>query len=68
MHIATKIKINVTPDQEYVLWQLSNNCRLIYNFALAERKQRYRENLQKEKNERAFIGYVEQAYQLPEIK
>lgn len=68
MHIATKIKINVTPDQEYVLWQLSNNCRLIYNFALAERKQRYQENLQKEKNERAFIGYVEQANQLPEIK
>jgi putative transposase len=68
MHIATKIKVNVTPEQEHVLWQLSNNCRLLYNFALAERKRNYQDNLQKEKTERTFIGYVEQANQLPDIK
>ncbi len=68
MYITTKIKIDVTSEQEYVLWQLSNNCRLIYNFALAERNRFYQDNLQKEKNDRIFIGYVEQANQLPEIK
>ncbi|WP_394339220.1 MULTISPECIES: helix-turn-helix domain-containing protein [unclassified Methanoculleus] len=34
---ATKIKIPVTPVQADVLWHLSEKCRLLYNFALAER-------------------------------
>ncbi|MBP7410479.1 MAG: helix-turn-helix domain-containing protein, partial [Methanoculleus sp.] len=32
MHITTKIKIQVTPDQADVLWHLSEKCRLLYNF------------------------------------
>ncbi|WP_394339328.1 helix-turn-helix domain-containing protein [Methanoculleus sp. UBA340] len=44
MHIATKIKIPVTPVQADVLCHLSEKCRLLYNFALAERNQNYQEN------------------------
>jgi hypothetical protein len=34
MHIAAKIRNLVTPEQEDVLWQLSEKCRLVYNVAL----------------------------------
>ncbi|WP_349680744.1 helix-turn-helix domain-containing protein [Methanoculleus sp. UBA303] len=33
MHVAAKIRIQVTPEQEGVLWQLSEKCRFVYNFA-----------------------------------
>jgi putative transposase len=42
MHVAAKIRIQVTPEQEDVLWHLSEKCRLIYNFALAERNRNNR--------------------------
>ena len=38
MHLTKKIKINPTEEQVDVLWQLSEQCRCLYNFALAERK------------------------------
>ncbi|MCE5337079.1 MAG: transposase [Methanomicrobiaceae archaeon] len=66
MHIATKIKILVTPDQADVLWHLSEKCRLLYNFALAERNQNYQEN--KDQPDKQYIGYVQQANALPELK
>ena len=66
MHIATKIKIQVTPEQADVLWHLSEKCRLLYNFALAERNQNYQEN--KDRPDKQYIGYVQQANALPELK
>ena len=44
MYITTKIKVQVTPEQEDILLHLSERCRLLYNFALAERKANYQEN------------------------
>nr|WP_229391053.1 helix-turn-helix domain-containing protein [Methanosarcina sp. DH2] len=39
MHLTKKIKINPTEEQVDVLWQLSEQCRRLYNSALAERKE-----------------------------
>ena len=36
MHLAYSIKIFPTQEQEDVLWNLSDRCRLLYNFALQE--------------------------------
>ncbi|MFA5408898.1 MAG: transposase [Bacilli bacterium] len=66
MHIATKIKIHVDPDQADVLWHLSEKCRLLYNFALAERNQNYQENT--DRPDKQYIGYVQQANALPDLK
>ncbi|WP_082088097.1 MULTISPECIES: helix-turn-helix domain-containing protein [unclassified Methanosarcina] len=41
MHLTKKIKINPTEEQVDVLWQLSEQCRCLYNFVLAERKKRF---------------------------
>jgi putative transposase len=41
MQLTQKIRIYPSPEQEKVLWVLSEKCRLIYNFALAERKAAY---------------------------
>jgi putative transposase len=35
--LSYKTRIYPTPEQEEVLWKLSNQCRLLYNFALLER-------------------------------
>jgi len=66
MHLATKVKIQVTPDQADVLWHLSEKCRLLYNFALAERNQNHQET--KDRPDKQYIGYVQQANALPELK
>jgi putative transposase len=41
MQLTQKIRIYPTKEQEKVLWDLAEKCRLIYNFALAERKEAY---------------------------
>jgi putative transposase len=41
MQLTQKIQIYPSPAQEKVLWDLSENCRLIYNFALKERQEAY---------------------------
>ena len=41
MQLTQKIRIYPSLQQEKVLWDLSEKCRLIYNFALAERKEAY---------------------------
>src|SRR5208337_102195 len=41
MRLAQKIRIYPSLQQEKVLWDLAEKCRLIYNFALAERKEAY---------------------------
>ena len=38
MILSYKTRIYPTEDQEQVLWDLAEQCRLLYNFALTERK------------------------------
>ncbi|MDO8057047.1 MAG: helix-turn-helix domain-containing protein [Candidatus Hermodarchaeota archaeon] len=45
MLLAYKIRINPTAAQTRVLWALSEKCRLLYNFALAERLQQWEKRL-----------------------
>ncbi|MFX1519947.1 MAG: RNA-guided endonuclease InsQ/TnpB family protein [Promethearchaeota archaeon] len=45
MNLTQHIRIFPTPEQEEVLWKLSEKCRLIYNFALAERRHAYRHGI-----------------------
>jgi len=60
MKLTQQIKIDVTPYQENVLLDLSEKCRLIYNFALTERKEAFEKGI--------FIKYNEQQNNLPELK
>jgi putative transposase len=61
MKLTQKIRIFPTPEQEVVLWKLSEKCRLIYNFALAERRDAYR-------NGTKGVNYRTQQNDLPMIK
>lgn len=61
MHLTKKIKINPTEEQVGVLWQLSEQCRRLYNSALAERKEAW-------ETEQKSVKYVEQQNQLPMLK
>lgn len=61
MQLTKKIKIHPTEEQVDVLWKLSEQCRLVYNFALAERKETWKE-------EQRSVKYVEQQNKLPELK
>ncbi len=61
MHLVKKVKIHPTEEQVDVLWTLSELCRNLYNFALAERKESW-------KTGKKSIGYVEQQNKLPELK
>jgi putative transposase len=61
MILNYKIRIFPTKLQEKVLWDLSEKCRLLYNFALAERKFLFKEyNLR--------VAYHEQQNALPRLK
>ena len=60
MHLTLQVKIEVTPEQESILWDLSEKCRLIYNFGLSERQDAYKNKTK--------IGYVKQQNKLPELK
>ena len=61
MNLTKKIRIFPTPEQEEVLWKLSEKCRLIYNFALAERRHAYRQGIKD-------VNYRKQQNDLPIIK
>jgi len=61
MKLTQKIRIFPTPEQETVLWKLSEKCRLIYNFALAERRDAYRNGIK-------GVNYRTQQNDLPLIK
>ena len=61
MQLTRKVRIYPSKEQEDTLWVLSDRCRLIYNFALAERKERYA-------TEGKGISYIDQQNRLPEIK
>lgn len=60
MQLTQPIKIVPTKEQEKVLWDLSEKCRLTYNFALAERKEAFKNGKK--------VGYVKQQNDLPAIK
>ena len=61
MLLAKKIKIYPNEEQVDVLWVISENCRIVYNFALADRKDTWR-------IEKRSVGYREQQDKLPEFK
>ena len=61
MKLTQKIRIFPTLAQEEVLWKLSEKCRLIYNFALAERRDAYRHGIK-------GVNYRKQQNDLPLIK
>jgi putative transposase len=61
MKLTQKIRIFPAPEQEAVLWKLTEKCRLIYNFALAERRDAYRNGIK-------GVNYRTQQNDLPLIK
>ena len=68
MKLTQKHPIFPTKSQEEILWLLSEKCRLIYNFALAERIENWKQNKKISKKERNYIRYVDQQNQLHQIK
>ncbi len=61
MKLTQKIRIFPNHAQKTVLWKLSEKCRLIYNFALAERMDAYRTGAK-------GVNYRKQQNDLPLIK
>jgi len=61
MCLTAKVKIYPTEEQLKVLWELSNRCCSLYNLALSDRKDAW-------KNNRKSTKYIEQQNKLPEFK
>ncbi|MHA1612614.1 MAG: RNA-guided endonuclease InsQ/TnpB family protein, partial [Promethearchaeota archaeon] len=68
MYLTQKIRIFPTLEQSQVLWGLSEKCRLIYNFALNERRDNWKVNKDKPKEEKTYINYIFQQNKLPALK
>jgi putative transposase len=68
VQLSQIIRIYPTQEQLDVLWDLSEKCRLIYNFALSERIENWKEQNKLPKNQRKYINYSKQQNELPEIK
>ena len=68
MLLTYKIPITPTPAQVQILWILAEKCRLLYNFALAERLHQWIANRTKSPSERIHITYVQQQNSLPALK
>ncbi len=68
MYLTQKVRIFPSEDQQKVLWDLAERCRLLYNFALQDRIQNWRMNKAKPKDERSYLSYVDQQNQLPTLK
>ncbi|MFX1366823.1 MAG: RNA-guided endonuclease InsQ/TnpB family protein [Promethearchaeota archaeon] len=68
MKLTQKIRFFPTEEQIHILRIISEKCRLLYNFALAERIENWRQNRDKQKEERQYIGYVDQSRALPSLK
>ena len=66
--LTRKIRIFPTAKQERILWDLSEKCRLLYNFALTERQQNWEVNRTKPPKTRTYITYSKQSADLPAIK
>jgi putative transposase len=61
MQLAKKIRIYPTEEQVDVLWELSDKCRAVYNFALADRQDTWT-------SEKRSVKYTEQQNKLPDFK
>ncbi|MCE7745792.1 MAG: IS200/IS605 family element transposase accessory protein TnpB [Candidatus Heimdallarchaeota archaeon] len=71
LQLTTQVKIVPTKEQEEILWILSENCRLIYNFALKERVEWWEKNKflpKKRRDKENKPTYNKQSAQLPELK
>ncbi|TFF98945.1 MAG: transposase [Promethearchaeota archaeon] len=68
MQLSQKIRIYPTKEQLKVLWDLSEKCRLIYNFALSDRIDNWKEQNEVSEEDRKYITYTTQQNELPEIK
>ncbi|MFX1404252.1 MAG: RNA-guided endonuclease InsQ/TnpB family protein [Promethearchaeota archaeon] len=66
--LTRKIRINPTKAQTEVLWALSEKCRLLYNFALAERRNQWSTKPREPATERTQITYLQQQNSLPAFK
>ncbi|GAH69744.1 unnamed protein product, partial [marine sediment metagenome] len=61
MNLSQKIRIFPDSEQEEILWNISEKCRLIYNFALSEKIDSW-------KNKGEYVSYFKQQNDLPIIK
>jgi putative transposase len=68
LNLTNKIRVIPTPQQKKILWDLSEKCRLLYNFALAQRRQNWETNRTKVPTERTYITYTDQQNRLPALK
>lgn len=68
MLLTRKIPITPTAEQAQVMWALSEKCRLLYNFALAERRLHLATNYTKPKDKCRQITYIQQQNALPALK
>ncbi len=68
MLLTRKIHITPTTKQAKILWALSEKCRLLYNFALAERRHQWIRNRTKPATEYTSITYIQQQNALPALK
>ncbi len=68
MFLTQKVKIFPNRKQSETLWLLSEKCRLIYNFALSERIENWKNNKDKPKEEKRNVNYQYQQNQLPSLK
>ncbi|MFX1317566.1 MAG: RNA-guided endonuclease InsQ/TnpB family protein [Promethearchaeota archaeon] len=68
MLLTQKIRIAPTTTQVQVLWALSEQCRHLYNFALAERRHQWTINQTKPTTARTHITYTQQQNALPALK
>ena len=66
--ITRKIRITPNSAQKQVLWALSEKCRLVYNFALAERRNHWVRTRMKPVTEPSNITYLQQQNALPTFK
>ncbi|MCJ7649644.1 MAG: transposase [Candidatus Lokiarchaeota archaeon] len=68
MFLTRKVCVCPSSEQKQILWDLSEKCRLLYNFSLQERKEDWRRQQFKTRDERKYITYQQQSKALPLIK
>ncbi|MFX0079017.1 MAG: RNA-guided endonuclease InsQ/TnpB family protein [Candidatus Hermodarchaeota archaeon] len=68
MLLTRKIRIAPTRAQTKVMWALSEKCRLLYNFALAERRFKYVNIRKQPTRTHSLVTYLQQQNALPALK
>ncbi|MHA2334411.1 MAG: helix-turn-helix domain-containing protein [Candidatus Hodarchaeales archaeon] len=68
MLLSCKTRFFPTKSQEKVLWELTERCRLLYNFTLLKRKITWLQEKNFPKKQRQFITYQDQQNSLPALK